>query len=606
MPSRWAPQPRGIVRSAVLAAVLAGLQISAASCGRSPEKAGPELAATWRGGSVTLKEVETELRARSAAGPQGRNDWVPSRAEAGSLPERYRSAAEFLVVQRVLAAGASPEAMRSELGEQAEQIEREARLALFLGPRLGNLEAGPAEVEKYFAEHRDEFRRAADRNLWHLFRRHRDPRKPEETIEFLAGLKRRAEAGEGFGQLAAEYSDSETRVLGGRLGFIPAGRLPKKLEEKVFAIPIGEIGEPIPLAGGAALFYVSEGFDARDFPLDEVRPAIAARLAEEKRRERIAELVAEIELPAGSTVHQPDQLLAALQGKDADAVILSVGDFRLTAGELARRLEETEAAGGGLQRLTAVERAKQLYRDLYHEQLLLIAAAKDELSEAQQQARDQRIAELSRRALAERRLEDLSRELMAKNEAGLRLFYEDNRHLYQSRLRFKLQMLAVPAAAGAPQLMARLEAARADLIAGKLDFKGAAKLFQHGELADLGWLDAEKLAATEAKVRLYVLELDGKGYTVPFQLNRRLVMIWVEDRVEPKSLSFEEARQEIEADYLGRNRQTLYREAVAGLLAAEGFRFEEENLRQHLAPPASRVPPPATPEPAAPADRSAP
>ena len=600
MPSRRMLARRGSFRRVLPAVALAAsLQAFGVACSRTPEKADPALAATYRGGAVSLEDVENELRIQSAAGPQGPNDWAPSRAEADSLPGRYRGASEYLAVERILTAGASPEATRSELGEKAAAIEREVEVALFLGTRLGNLKVEPAEVERYFAEHREEFRRAADRNLLHLYRRHRDPQRPQETIDFLNGLKRRAEAGEGFSQLATEYSDSETRVLGGRLGFVQAGRLPKKLEEKVFAIPIGGISEPIPLVGGAALFYVSEGFEARDFPLEEVRPMIAARLAEERRRERIAELVAGLEPPAGSIVHQPDELLKELQGQNVKAVILKVGEYELTAQELARRLEETEQAGR-LQKMTILDRAKQVYRDLYHEQLLLIAAGKAEPGQAQKKARDERIAELSRVALAQKRLEDRSRQKMAADEAGLRRFYEDNGHLYQSRLRFKLRLLAVPLDAGGPRQLAQLEAARAELIAGTLDFAGAAERFK-GQVTDLGWLDSEKLAATEGKVRLYVLELNGKGYTVPFQLNRRLVMIWVEDREEPKSLSFEEARQSVEADYLERNRQNLYRAVVDEILAAEKFHFEEDNVRQHLAPPA-----PAGPAAAQPADRSAP
>lgn len=551
----------------------------ASGCGDRPPASAGDRVATYRDGEVSLREVEQVLSREGATGSTGLE----------TLLAAYREATESVVIDRLLLREMETAQILAALGAEGTAIERQVIANAYLAPRLGELRVTAEEIEVFYAEHRDAFRRDAQRNVWHLFRRHADPARPEQALELLGDLKRRVEAGEGFAQLAREYSDSETRVLGGRLGLIGAGRLPKKLEDKVFALPAGAVSEPLSVPGGVALFYVGDVIEARDFPLADVRTLIAKHLVEGKRRARIAELLAGREPPPGSTVLAPDRLVEVLTGGDAEAVVLAIGGDRLTAGELRRRLEPTPTAEQPMLEPSPRERLLQTYQDALNEGLLYLAAAELEPTPPQQRAIDERLRQLSREAQVRQQLEERMRQRAAADEPLLQRFYSDNRHLYQTAPRFKLQSLSVAAGPDAPQVLEVLDRALTELTLGTLDLtKAAARV--GGTVVDLGWVDFETLLSYEPKVRYYVLDLNGTGYTVPFQVNQRLCLIWVEGREEPRQLSFVEVRERVVADYFDRHHQQLYRATLDELLAEAEFRYDEAAVRRALAPPALAPP----------------
>lgn len=558
--------------SGLLLALLWGI----AACGdRSPAPA-TDRVASYRGGEVSRREAEHSLRPTASAASAGPE----------SLLAAYREAAESVVLDRLLVGDLDTAEILAALGEEGRSLQRRELVSAYLAPRLADLGVGPGEVEAFYAAHRTAFRRDAQRNLSHLFRRHRDPARPEATLSLLRDLKRRAEAGEGFAQLAREYSDSETRVLGGRLGLIGAGRLPKALEKLVFALPAGAVSEPLEVPGGAALFFVSDVIEARDFPLEDVRGLIASHLLAGKRRARIVEMLAGHEPPPGSTVLAPDRLLEVVAGAEDDVVVLAIGGNRLTAGELRSRLVGNPGLETPMLEPTPREQLLQAYDDEKNEQLLFLAASSAGTPSPQRQASDERLRRLAREALLRQRMEERMRQRVKGDEPALRRFHADNRHLYQTGLRLKLQSLTVPAATDAPQVLEALEAARGELTLGALDLAAiAARL--GGRVADLGWIDFDTLMTYEPKVRYYVLELNGTGYTVPFQLNQQLCLIRVEAREEPRQLAFEEVRERVASDYLDRHRSQLHRTTRDDLLREAGFRYHEDAVRRALAPPSS-------------------
>lgn len=548
----------------------------AAGCGDRTKAPDDDRVASYRGGEVSLREAEQALRKKGAAGTTGVEELLAD----------YREAAESVVIDRLLLREMETPKLLAALGAEGAAIERQVIFNAYLTPRLGDLRVAPGEVEAFYAEHRDAFRREAQRNLWHLFRRDRDPARPEATLELLGEIRRRAEAGEGFAQLAREHSDSETRVLGGRLGLIRAGRLPKKLEEKVFALPAGGVSEPLKVPGGAALFYVSEVIEARDFPLADVSTLITKHLVEGKRRARIAELLAGREPPPGSTVLAPDRLVEVLAGAEAGEVVLAIGGNRLTAGELRRRLEAAPTAEQPMLEPPPREKLLLTYQDEVNEQLLHLAAAEVEPTPPQRKAIEERLRQLGREALVRQQLEEKMRQRAAADEPLLQRFYADNRHLYQTAPRFKLQSLTVAAGGEAPRASEALDLALGDLTLGTINLATAATRVG-GNVTDLGWVDFDTLMTYEPKVRYYVLELNGTGYTVPFQLNQRLCLIWVEAREEPRQLSFVEVRERVVADYFDRHHQQLYRATLDDLLSEAAFRYDDTAVRRALAPPAS-------------------
>jgi peptidyl-prolyl cis-trans isomerase SurA len=86
-----------------------------------------------------------------------------------------------------------------------------------------------------------------------LLRIQRTQADDDSVIAFLTALRERALAGEGFADLARQYSeDKETAAIGGRLGTEALERLDKNFYPTVAPLKEGEISPPTRLAYGAS------------------------------------------------------------------------------------------------------------------------------------------------------------------------------------------------------------------------------------------------------------------------------------------------------------------------------------------------------------------
>jgi hypothetical protein len=167
----------------------------------------------------------------------------------------------------------------------------------------------------------------------------------------------------------------------------------------------------------------------------------------------------------------------------------------------------------------------------------------------------------------------------------LKLYWEDNRHHYQSPLRFKLRVWNQPFGDEPPRQLWRMEQQRELLAAGEVDLAAAAAQMG-GDLADLGWREYDSLVGELSEGALaHLLEVGEKGFTAPYHQAGALHLIWLEQREEPRPLEYEEARERVREDYLARFQQQLYRRALEARLAAADFIFDEVAVRRLLAPP---------------------
>ncbi|MGL4649229.1 MAG: peptidylprolyl isomerase, partial [Caldilineaceae bacterium] len=85
------------------------------------------------------------------------------------------------------------------------------------------------------------------------------PRTREDALALAEELKGRIEGGEDFATLAAEFSDDLSNAAeGGDLGWFGRGAMVAAFEEAAFALPVGQISEPISTTFGVHLIQVDE------------------------------------------------------------------------------------------------------------------------------------------------------------------------------------------------------------------------------------------------------------------------------------------------------------------------------------------------------------
>lgn len=560
-------------RAALLLSCL-GAGLGLLACGGSPTPQGegtatglnPEVLATFEGGELRIVEVERELP-RSSEGPP----------DVASLPALYRETAGRMALERAWEERleASGDEVTFNPSALFESPTGRTMVDVYLQEDGESLAPTEEEVKTFFETRRDDLHRMASRRLAYIYRRHR---ADEDTRALLDDVRRRHLDGAAFDQLAREFSDSETQASGGRLGWVQRGRLSPEVDAVVFGLEAHDVSQPVTMPGGMAIFMVSEVIEARDYNFDELAPRIASHLYEGNRRERLASVAWDFEVPEDAMVLSTVELEDALAGQVRDQEILSVGKARLTIEELwalapSRSMVMIPAFRGEVQHLETYYRAK------VGEALILCVALADDPDA-------QRITEqVQRRTHRLTRLRELAKEEIRQGltEEVITEHFERRRHRYQSVIQFQLHRLEIPLGLDPVRANVELSTVRQQLLDGQGDLRTAASQLG-GRYQDHGWVDYGVLATWEPKIGTYILELGGTGYTVPFQLNNRLVMVWVESRKEPELLPFDEVRDQVVDDLVVGRWEELFLDWRTAALENIEFQFFGEHLRQHLQP----------------------
>ncbi len=560
----------------------------AAACGDAPQPAEPpaDAIATWNGGGAGLAAVESAFgTARTPACRQARR--------GGGLEELvpcYRELAEGMALEAlVLAEVGDVDVALEGLGEDGEgyqQLGKQAFLEVYLR-RLGEeVEVDDAEIEAAYQADLERFRLPGQLGLSNIFRRHDDPAHPEQTDELLRELKRRFEGGETFAALAREYSQSETRLRGGEVGRVSEDDLPARLARVAFALGDGEVSEPVRVKGGAVLLYVQGIVDGAEPSFERVQGRLRRELAARRVEQAISERVAGREPPAGSVVLELDELVAALDG-DPETVVLDIDGERLNAGQLRRMAQLGPRAVAADLDAEGRDRLAEVYHRRQQQQLLALELVDSADPELAAEAEEHLRKEATSRLVDQHIRDEMGRRVDGDGER-LRSYFEDNRHHYQSPLRFKLRMWNLPFDHDPPAQLRRMEAMRERLAAGKVDLAAAAAELG-GSVEDLGWREFDSLEEEiPAKARSYLMEVGDSGWSVPYQQDDALHLIRLDERDEPRPLEYQEAAERVRRDYLQRFKQELYRRVAEERLHAAGFAFDDEAVRRLLAPVPAR------------------
>ena len=184
-------------------------------------------------------------------------------------------------------------------------------------------------------------------------------------------------------------------------------------------------------------------------------------------------------------------------------------------------------------------------------------------------------------AIVTRCIEEAIREEVLATPEAVESFFQSNRFLFQSPLRFKLWSLSLPIGQDNDQRIANLNQVRDDIQNDRMDLPTAAAQIG-ADLIDLGWMDVAGLQQLAPKLGHFVLNLEAGETSIPFQLNRRLNIVHLEAREEPKELPFNEVKDQVFQDYLDRHKQQIYADIQARLLKDVHFRFYEDTVQRAL------------------------
>ncbi|RMD94677.1 MAG: hypothetical protein D6813_01775 [Calditrichaeota bacterium] len=152
-----------------------------------------------------------------------------------------------------------------------------------------NIEIADATIQKYYDEHKDEFREEEKRKIQYvIFPLKTSAEDSAEVRKEAEELMERLKEGEDFAELAEIYSDDPgTRDKGGDLGFFGKGEMVKPFEDAVFSAKPGEIVGPVETQFGLHIIKVEERKIEKGKPKVHARHILLKFQPSEKSREQI-------------------------------------------------------------------------------------------------------------------------------------------------------------------------------------------------------------------------------------------------------------------------------------------------------------------------------
>lgn len=226
-----------------------------------------------------------------------------------------------------------------------------------------------AEVQAYYAEHAGDFPQPAQAQAKvAVWRRLASQADFAEVRKLATDVKAEIESGKRtFADAAAVYSEDSNAQTGGDLGIFDRNRMVAPFSEVAFALPVGQISDPVQTQYGFHLIEVLEKIDEAGVPkvharhiLFKVTPGEATQNAIFERANAFRETATAQNFEAQANADTSCTLLVPRpfnEGRDIPGVRESAAGnafcFRAEAGEISRVLASNDAVyivlAGGVQ-----------------------------------------------------------------------------------------------------------------------------------------------------------------------------------------------------------------------------------------------------------------
>lgn len=187
------------------------------------------------------------------------------------------------------------------LEDLRRQIERQMLISRVQQDEVaGKISVSEDEVQKYYAEHKDEFTTQPQITLREILVAVPTTEKGVNVAEDDAArakaeeILKRIQAGESFAQLATELSDSGSKANGGLIGPIARRDLSPELLEEIDPLKVGETTLVLRTTRGYQIIKLESRTPEKVQTLNEARAAIADRLALQKQRGHMLQYLQEL------------------------------------------------------------------------------------------------------------------------------------------------------------------------------------------------------------------------------------------------------------------------------------------------------------------------
>jgi parvulin-like peptidyl-prolyl isomerase len=177
---------------------------------------------------------------------------------------------------------------RQRLEEQLKKLVSDQSILDQLEAQVKDVpQVTPAEVRAYYDKHLDLFTEPEVLRLSVILIRV-DPGDPDEVWQKAwdkaKGLSDKIKAGADFAEMARQFSDDKTALVGGDMGPVHRGRVPAQIEDGIDKFKVGEVSAPYKGLEGVSIFRLTDRIppDVKSFDRSEKR---AGELLMREKRE---------------------------------------------------------------------------------------------------------------------------------------------------------------------------------------------------------------------------------------------------------------------------------------------------------------------------------
>lgn len=170
-----------------------------------------------------------------------------------------------------------------EVKQVLEAAERKIVISRLVQKEIDEkVDVADADIEKYYADHQDEFMTPLTLRASHIL---------VKTEEEASLIKSQIESGADFEEMARRNSLDATAIRGGDLGFFQKGRFVPEFEEAVFSMKKGEVRGPVKSQFGYHVIRLTDRLEPTLRSFRDVRSFVKQRLVAEKRSKAFHDLV---------------------------------------------------------------------------------------------------------------------------------------------------------------------------------------------------------------------------------------------------------------------------------------------------------------------------
>ena len=149
---------------------------------------------------------------------------------------------------------------------------------------VAKVEVADVEIAEYYEAHPDEFQNPKTVEARHILIKVGQEAADDEVAkakERIEDILKKARAGEGFAELAKQYSEGPSKDKGGHLGSFRREAMVKPFADKAFSMQAGEISDPVRTRFGWHIIKVEKVNEATVTALADATDKIHKKLADE-------------------------------------------------------------------------------------------------------------------------------------------------------------------------------------------------------------------------------------------------------------------------------------------------------------------------------------